>query len=125
VTISGPSGTPLTTSRETNGCYLIDCASCQGGGCSGACPASAPLPEGGVEVTWDGTVWTSGETCGSGNACSRQGCAPAGQYTAHLCAFGGPVDAGGCPGPSISSTPVCVDVPFAYPAPGTVAGSLP
>jgi hypothetical protein len=124
VSVVGPGGQMLTTSRESNGCFLVDCAGCAGGGCSGACPAATPLPDGGVALSWDGTVWTSGKTCGSNMACSAQICAPAGQYTAHMCAYRAP-DAGGCFGGAISGPPVCVDVPFAYPAQGSVVGSLP
>jgi hypothetical protein len=124
VSIVGPGGQTLTTSREASGCVVVDCAGCQGGGCSGACPAATPLPEGGAQASWDGTVWTSGRTCGSGVGCSDESCAPAGQYTAHMCAYGGP-DASSCFGGATPGPAVCVDVPFTYPAQATVVGSLP
>jgi len=126
VTILSASAQALTTSRNTNGCYLVDCSTCQGGGCSGACPAPISLPDGGTDESWDGTVWTAGGTCASSGAmCSVQSCAPAGQYTARMCAYGSGADAGGCSGQSTSSTPICVDVPFTYPTQGPVVGMLP
>ncbi len=124
VSVVGPGGQPLTTSREANDCVLVDCAGCGGGGCSGACPAATPLPEGGVVASWDGTVWAPGNACGNNVACSDQSCGPAGQYTAHMCAYGA-ADGGACFGSATPGPAVCVDVPFAYPAQGTVVGRLP
>jgi hypothetical protein len=124
LTIGRDNGLPITTFL---GCGTTPCDSCQGIGCTLDCPISSPLPPAGVQSSWDGKIWLDGATCGSGLACSRSVCAPAGHYIAHMCGYelvSGDGGVFGCES-GASATPTCVDVPFDVPPGATVKGVLP
>jgi len=96
------------------------CGDCQPVACPALCALPSSLGDGGARSTWDGTYYATG-TCGAGTACVSPTCAPAGNYVATFCGYAEVPDAAsfGCSG---SSTPTCVETPFAWPPP---AGSSP
>jgi hypothetical protein len=122
--VSDGNGNALTTAM---GC-LSDCSTCRiPSYCySQACGQSLPLSDAGEQSSWDGILWTNDGVCADGTACAQAHCAPAGQYTAHMCAYPvAPTDASACLVARPSSTPTCVDVQFQYPGQPVVAGMLP
>jgi hypothetical protein len=120
LSIHDASGTEIAIGNpDLHCCTFADCASCSFG--SVVCAAAwqtLPLPG---TRTWDGMMFPRG-TCGeSAKACvMAKTCAPAGRYTARMCArrYG---DAG----QPLEQPLTCVDVPFDLPDNGTVAGTLP
>jgi hypothetical protein len=100
--------------------------------CDGCLPVPCPpiacflpqhLPAEGTTETWDGTYFAS-ETCGAGMQCKQPTCVAASSHlVATMCAYPsvGPDSGFDCMG---SSTPSCVDVPFDYPSPGPVVGTI-
>jgi hypothetical protein len=79
------------------------------------------------DFIWDGTS-TVPSTCGQQVACSQQDAAPAGQYVARMCATPGNVtrDDGGPVTTCTATGPTeCTDVPFDFPHPSPVIGTLP
>lgn len=67
-------------------------------------------------------------TCGNNLACYQPGFAPAGRYVAKMCATPGNLKTadGGFPSTCTATGPIeCVDVPFDFPGPSPVVGTLP
>ena len=134
VTVLDAAGQPLAIAPFEPVRYssFYSCSTCQplcalqGCTCDGGLVA---LPAGGIDRTWDGRVWSPGGTCplgGMDHACDVPVCAPAGQYTAHVCATAAPFDSGvGLPTQCGWSPTVCVDIPFTYPAQSPVVATLP
>jgi hypothetical protein len=133
VTVLNAAGQPLPIAPfDASLCSFLSCSTCeplsgpQGCNCDGGW---FPLPAGGIDRTWDGMLWSPGGTCALGGkdyACDVPVCAPAGQYTAHVCATAAPFDAGvGLATQCSLSHTVCVDVPFTYPAQSPVVATLP
>lgn len=90
------------------------------------CMMSQPLSADGATSSWDGRI-ADERTCGQTSTyCQTPACAPPGRYTAVMCAYPTPIPDGGqaCFQDS-GAEPVCVEVPFDYPAPGPVVGVLP
>jgi hypothetical protein len=103
--------------------------------CSAAC-APSPCPgiacfDQGIavktgELPWDGTSIT-GSTCGNHVGCYQSGFAPSGHYVARMCATPGNLTTadGGFPSTCTATGPAeCVDVPFDFPGPSPVIGTL-
>jgi hypothetical protein len=95
------------------------------------CPAIACISEGMVvkttELPWDGSSYTT-STCGNQMSCYQPGFAPPGHYVAKMCATPGKVTTadGGFPSTCTATGPIeCVDVPFDFPGPTPVVGTLP
>jgi hypothetical protein len=103
---------------------ITTCADCAPVACKMSCLAPQPLAVGGVTQTWDGSLYPP-STCGAAVTCVNKSCAAAGQYIAKMCAYpktgADAATIGTC---ESDPTPVCVEVPFTYPA-ATVAGALP
>ncbi len=96
---------------------LPDCADCEPVACPAICPAPRSLPPAGVEHGWDGT-WHLGATCGGQGACTARSCAPAGRYTAKMCAYAAlSSSVGSC---SPVATASCAEVAFDWPPDGGV-----
>jgi hypothetical protein len=79
------------------------------------------------DFTWDGTSVTPA-TCGNNVACYQPGHAPAGHYVARMCATPGTITTadGGFPSTCTATGSIeCVDVPFDFPGPSPVVGTLP
>jgi hypothetical protein len=132
VSVLGAQGQTLKIAElASKPCPVTDCSSClpAGLGANAGCTCdggTVPMPRGGIDLTWSGTIWAPAGTCSqpwaNSIACDLQGCARAGQYTAHVCALPGPVDASTC---NLQASPVCVDVPFTYPPHATVVATMP
>jgi hypothetical protein len=110
LTIVGPGGTALSLGAPC----ATDCNKCQPIACPLICAVSSPIPQGGLQQSWDGTVYDS-STCGAGISCTTPDCAAAGSYTAHMCAYATDAAADASFGVCTGSTPTCVDVPFVWP----------
>jgi hypothetical protein len=101
--------------------------------CDGCSPVPCPpiacfppvhLPPEGTTQEWDGTYFATA-TCGAATLCEKSECAvPGSQFVATMCVYpsSDPDSGFGCT--SNTGTPNCVDVPFDYPAPGPVVGTI-
>jgi hypothetical protein len=95
------------------------------------CAVPACFPQGypveTLDVPWDGATHST-STCGNNVSCYQPGFAPAGHYVARMCATPGnltPAD-GSVRSTCTATGPVeCVDVPFDFPGPSPVVGTLP
>jgi hypothetical protein len=95
------------------------------------CPGIACFPQGEAvktsEFPWDGSSYGT-STCGNKMACYVPEVAPAGHYVARMCATPGNLTTadGGFPSTCTATGPVeCVDVPFDFPGPSPIVGTLP
>jgi hypothetical protein len=110
--ISAASGGTLTPIRNVEPYQPVDCGTCQ------AVPYQIglfcqSLTAAGVTTAWDGSVYQPG-TCGpSATACYSVVQAPAGSYVANMCSS-----------TSMGMTMGCVAVPFDYPGPSPVVGTV-
>jgi len=111
------------------GC-VPDCSNCSpvAPPCPITCAIPSPLGDAGAHISWDGT-FVEHLTCGASLACTRNACAPAGNYIARMCGYPETPDASSvlpeCLG---SSMPTCADVPFVWPPPSgtsSVEGVIP
>lgn len=113
-----------TLSPYAAGC-LADCTSCQPVACGNVCAIAGMLGDAGTTMSWNGS-YVETTTCGpTALACYRNECAGAGTYVAHMCGYAEPPSSGYCLNPS--TTPTCIDVPFAWPPDGgmgTVVGQI-
>ncbi len=104
--------TQETTSR--------DCTACPASWSLTVGTATWKLPTAGQTQTWDGT-YVLPSACGNPpQPCVSPGCASAGRFIAQMCACA-PADQT----PDGCQNPVCVRVPFDYPAQAIVSGMLP
>jgi hypothetical protein len=98
------------------GC-VPDCSDCQPVDCPLICAIPAPLSDAGVHMSWNGT-FVEHQTCGASLACTRNACAPAGNYIARMCGYREALDASSALPQCLGSlTPTCTDVPFVWPPP--------
>jgi hypothetical protein len=123
---------PWLTIRDSSGAAITldnlckpSCDTCQVTTCH-QCPPTEPAGPEGATGTWDGTFFEPSRcdpASPTGYPCADRRCAPAGRYTAVMCATAPVQTASGptCP----SGTPTCVEVPFDYPAAAPVVGTLP
>jgi hypothetical protein len=120
LTIKSEDGMPI----DEAGWCQVDCSGCTNRLCPPVveCPNTA-FPAAGLTQTWDGTHYDPG-TCGSNVACRARTCANSGSHwIATMCAYPGVVSDGGVA--CLSTGPAhCVDVPFDYPSPAPVVGTL-
>ena len=89
-----------------------------------ACSQTVPTTN---ELTWDGASATA-STCGNNVACYQPAFAPAGRYVARMCATPGTLmtaDADLFSTCAATGSLECVDVPFDFPGPSPVVGTLP
>jgi hypothetical protein len=108
------------------GC-VPDCSDCQPVACPLICAIPLPLSDAGAHMAWNGT-FVEHQTCGASLACTRNACAPAGNYVARMCGYREAPDASSALPECIgSSTPTCTDVTFVWPPPSgtsSVAGVI-
>jgi hypothetical protein len=124
--------TILDTAGQTLGLVVPWCSTICSTACTPSpCPAFAcfnqgvPVETG--DLTWDGSSY-AGSMCGNNMACYQPAFAPAGHYVAHMCATPGNLTTadGGFPSTcTATGSQECVDVPFDYPGPSPVVGTLP
>lgn len=93
----------------------VSCADCQPVACSTICGAPSPLTEAGAAVPWLGG-YIEQDTCGTNVQCGTYLCAPAGDYTAMMCAYA-VLDGAPSSCSSLASVPTCTAVPFSWPPP--------
>jgi hypothetical protein len=127
ITILNNAGQPVGISIPS--CSTICSAACT----PVPCPLIACIQEGvavkTTELQWDGSSYST-STCGNRMTCYQPGFAPAGHYVARMCATPGNIANGDGGVPSLpvctASGPVeCVDVPFDFPGPSPIVGTLP
>ena len=120
LTILRADRTPLTTGKDC----IADCDQCVAVGCTGQCPASYPMPAGGLKGTWSGTYYTN-DLCGAERMqCALPQCAAPGKYIARMCVYRATSDAGNtgmCQG---SPAATCTEVAFDWPTAGPVRGTV-
>lgn len=135
------SGRPFYRSPSES--TTLDCSNCQASWAIPIGTASGDLGDAGTEETWDGRYFAPDDagTCAGwpggpyGSGCVTRECAPPGPYVAFMCACGpGAPASSGLPSSygyavGLCANPTCVRVPFEYPSPtavvGTVGGSNP
>ena len=77
-------------------------------------------------MSWDGSSYAT-STCGNKMTCYQPIIAPAGHYVAKMCATPGNITTvdGGFPTTCTATGPdECIDVPFDFPGPSPVVGTL-
>jgi hypothetical protein len=93
---------------------------CPGLGCAGHGVAVKT-----TDFPWDGSSYGT-STCGNNLTCYLPGFAPPGHYVARMCATPGNLTDGPFITTCTTTGPVeCVDVPFDFPGPSPVVGTLP
>jgi hypothetical protein len=91
-----------------------NCSDCIPMGCPAICALPSPLTTTPTTLVWNGADWLGG-TCGANVSCERNTCAPAGRYTATMCAYPNPgTGQSGC-AMSGTQTPTCKDFAFDWP----------
>ena len=105
-------------------CGSLSCESCSPRLCPGPpCqPQTLPLKE--ASLVWDGSsfVWS---TCGMDASCTRRSYATPGRYTATFCTEDALVAVDGGPSRCVARGPMkCIELPFDFPSPVPVVGSL-
>ncbi len=104
--------TPQTTSRDCTACPTAWSLTLSG--------STWELPSGGQTQTWTGACVVPGNCGDPPEPCVTPSCASASRFIAQMCAC-----APGDQTPNGCQNPVCVQVPFNYPAQALVTGTLP
>jgi len=114
LTITGPGGSNVQIDK---GCQT-DCTNCEPVGCLAICAIPTAMKQEGEQRTWNGTYYAP-SMCGGSSACVAPTCAPAGRYTARMCAYAeGTAMGQGAPFCNAMQTPTCVSVDFDWPPAG-------
>ena len=130
------SGMPLYTAPSE--LATLDCSTCLQPWAIPIGYGTADLGDAGTEETWDGLFFAPDDagTCSKapggpyGSGCVTPVCAPPGPYVAFMCACGsGAPASSGLPSSyayavAACTNPTCVRVPFEYPSPAVVVGTM-